>query len=74
MQGKWGRWRSFVTPTASGQVGILFWHWSVMWEMNDGQCIEDGCERGMARTESQARAAANRMRAQLEETHPDGPR
>ena len=45
-----------------------------MWEMNDGQCIEDGCERGMARTETQARAAAARMKAQLEETHPDGPR
>jgi hypothetical protein len=69
-----GRWRIAVTPTASGQVGVLFYHWSVMWELTDGQCTEDGCERGMARSETQARAAANQMRAQLEETHPNGPR
>jgi hypothetical protein len=74
MQGQWGRWRSTVTPTASGQQGLLFWHWSVMWEKNDGECIEDGCERGLARTETQARAAANHMKAQLEDAHPDGPR
>ena len=73
MRGNWGRWRSAVTPTASGQVGVLFYHWSVMWERDDGQCIEDGCARGMARTETQARAAAAQARAQLEDTLPGGP-